>query len=87
LAIDDSASIFCARLIRGTMSMAMTVAPCARHSSSSASFCAGQKKEISVCPSRRRFVSSSDGPRTLMTTSAACHSASALDSTSTPAAL
>jgi hypothetical protein len=29
LAIDDSASIFCARLMRGTMSIAMTVAPLA----------------------------------------------------------
>ncbi len=38
LAIDDSASIFCARLIRGTMSIAIAVAPLDLICSSSASF-------------------------------------------------
>ena len=41
LAMDDSASIFCARLMRGTMSMAMTEAPVARAASKSSGFCAG----------------------------------------------
>ncbi len=41
LAIEDSASIFCARLMRGTMSMAMTVAPLSFASSISAAFWPG----------------------------------------------
>ncbi len=87
LAIDDSASIFCARLMRGTMSMATTVAPRSATSFRSASFCAGQKKLISVWPWRSSFASFSSGPRTLTSTSAAATTALASFRTSTPAAV
>jgi hypothetical protein len=53
LAIDDSASIFCAREMRGTMSIAMTLAPLDFASSISASFWPGQKNEISVLSLRQ----------------------------------
>ena len=53
-AIDDSASIFCARLMRGTMSIAMTVAPLAAARLSRSPFCAGQKNAISICPERQQ---------------------------------
>jgi hypothetical protein len=74
--MDDSASIFCAREMRGTMSIATTVAPRSAASFSIASFWAGQKKEISVCPLVRRATSDSSGSRTLITTSTAADSAS-----------
>ena len=70
-AIELSASIFCARLMRGTMSIAMAVAPLSLTLFSSSSFCAGQKNEISVWPSRSMSASASVGGRTLTTTSAA----------------
>ena len=40
-AIEESASIFWAREMRGTMSMAMAVTPLAFRLSSSSAFCAG----------------------------------------------
>ncbi len=40
-AMDESASIFCARLMRGTMSIASTVTPLAFSASSSSPFWAG----------------------------------------------
>jgi len=72
LAIDDSASIFCARLIRGTQSIASTVTLRAASLSTSSAFSAGNKNEISVAPSRSCATSSSFGGRTLRTMSA-CH--------------
>ena len=41
--------------MRGTMSIATTVAPRALTVSSSSGFCAGQKNEISVCPVAQRL--------------------------------
>jgi hypothetical protein len=85
LAIELSASIFCARLMRGTISIAMTVAPFLAAVSSPASLPPGLKNEIRVCPSRNRFSSVSVGTRTLATTSLAFHSAAAVLMISTPA--
>jgi hypothetical protein len=65
LAIELSASSFCAREMRGTLSMASTVALRAASCCSSSGFCAGQMKLTSVVPSRSRPTSSVDGPRTL----------------------
>jgi hypothetical protein len=73
--------------IRGTMSIAMTLAPLSLAMPRSASFWPGQKNEISTCPSRSFLASASVGGRTLATTSAAFHSAAAVLTTSTPAAL
>ncbi len=75
LAIADSASIRCARVMRGTASIASTVTLRAASRSSSSLFCAGQTKLISVAPS---FSSSTSclppaiaiGCRTFSTTSA-----------------
>ena len=85
-AIDDSASIFWARLIRGTMSMASTVMPLAFMRASSSSLAAGHTKETRVLPSGDASTSCIVGSRTLTTTSAALHSAAAESTTSTPAA-
>src|SRR6476619_2166897 len=51
-AIDDSASSFCAREIRGTLSIASTVAFLAASACSRSGFCAGQMKLTSAPPSR-----------------------------------
>ena len=59
LDIEDSASIFCAREMRGTASMASTVAPRAATCSSNARFCAGQKKLMRVLPVVSRSASCS----------------------------
>ena len=67
------------------MSIATTVAPRALAISSNSGFCAGQKNEISVCPSRRLSASETSGPRTLTSTSAAAITAAASGRTSTPA--
>ena len=81
-----SASIFWARLIRGTISMAMTVAPLDLASSSPSSLPPGLKKVISVWSLRSRLSSVSVGTRTLATMSAAFHSAAGVLMISTPAA-
>jgi hypothetical protein len=86
LAIDDKASIFCAREMRGTMSIATAVAPRALTTSSKSGFWAGQKKLIRVWPLRNASASGTSGPRTLTSTSAAATTAAALGSTCTPAA-
>ena len=56
-AIADSASIRCARVMRGTASIASTVTLRAASRSSSSLFCAGQMKLISVAPGFRRSTS------------------------------
>ena len=58
LAIDESASSFCAREMRGTLSIASTVAFLAASCCNSSGFCAGQMKLTSVPPSRSRPTSS-----------------------------
>ncbi len=85
LAVEDSASIFWAREIRGTMSMATTLAPLSLQVSSISSFWAGQKKLIRVWPWRSRSDSSFCGSRTLTTTSACSNTASMLSTIVTPA--
>ena len=86
-AIELSASIFCAREIRGTISMAITLAPLAAICAICSSFCAGKKNEISVLPSLNRFASVSFGGRTFAIVSAAFHKAAAVLTTVTPASL
>ena len=86
LAMEDKASIFCAREIRGTISMAITFAPLALAASMPSSLPAGLKKEISVFSFVSRFNSVASGARTLAMMSLAFHSAAAVLTTSTPAA-
>ena len=69
LAIDESASSFCAREMRGTLSIASTVAFLAASCCRSSGFCAGQMKLTSVPPSRSSATSSLPGARTLKTMS------------------
>src|SRR5919197_920166 len=75
-AIDESASSFCAREMRGTLSIASTVAFFAASASMSSGCCAGQMKLTSVAPSRSITTSSTSGGRTLKTMSAVTHSCS-----------
>ena len=86
LAMDDSASIFCARLMRGTMSMASTVMSLAFIFSSCSSLEAGQTKPIRILPSGAASISCAVGSRTLTITSAFFQSSAAEDTISTPAA-
>jgi hypothetical protein len=86
LAIEESASIFCARDMRGTLSIASTVAFFAARLFSSSGFCAGQMKDTSVCCSRMASTSSGPGARTLKTMSARDHTAAASGTTMAPAA-
>ncbi len=72
--------------MRGTLSMAMTVAPLRVSFSSNSVFWAGHRKLISVCPARRRDASSSSGARTFITMSAPDQRSSAESTTSHPAA-
>ena len=65
-AIELSASTFCAREMRGTLSIAMTVAPVAVSCSSSSGFCAGHRKLISVWSARSNEASSPSGALTFM---------------------
>ena len=58
-AIADSASSFCARVMRGTASIASTVSLRAASRSTSALFCAGQMKLISVAARLSRSASCS----------------------------
>ena len=85
LAIDDSASSFCAREIRGTLSIASTVAFLAASCCRSSGFCAGQMKLTSVPPSRSRPTSSPFGARTLKTMSDVAQSRALSATTSAPA--
>ena len=57
-AIELSASSFWAREMRGTLSIASTVAFLAASRCSSSGFCAGQRKLIRQAPSRSSSVSS-----------------------------
>ena len=94
LAIEESASSFCAREMRGTLSIASTVAFFAASCFRSSGFCAGQMKLTKVVnevvnevpPSRISATSSALGPRTLNTMSEADHSAAAVSTMPAPAA-
>ena len=86
LAIDDSASSFCAREMRGTLSIASTVAFRAASCCSRSGFCAGQMKLTSVPPSRSRPTSSRLGARTLKTMSDVAQSLARSSTISAPAA-
>ncbi len=86
LAIDESASSFCAREMRGTLSIASTVAFLAASCCSSSGFCAGQMKLTSVPPSRSSATSSAVGPRTLNTMSDIAHNPAPSATISAPAA-
>ena len=55
LAIEESASIFCAREMRGTLSIARTVTFFAARLCSRSGFCAGQMKLTRIWPSRMRL--------------------------------
>ena len=68
-AIADSVSIFCARVIRGTLSIAKTVAFFLARRSTTSRFCPGQINPTSQPPSRSRSASLSSGGRTFITTS------------------
>ena len=70
LAIDESASSFCAREMRGTLSIARTVAFLCASACISSGFCAGQMKLTSVWPWRIAAISLWLGARTLNTMSA-----------------
>ena len=85
-AIEESASIFCARLMRGIISIAMTVAPASAAAFILSSSATGEKNEISVLPLPSFFISASDGARTFAMTSAFFQSVAAVFTTSTPAA-
>src|SRR5947207_2263733 len=69
-AIDERASSFCAREMRGTLSMASTVAFFSASACISSGFCAGQMKLTKVVPSRISATSAVLGARTLKTMSA-----------------
>jgi hypothetical protein len=75
--VADSASMRCARVVRGTPSIASTVAFFACSFSRSSRFCDGQMKEISAAPSFMRAISSKSGARTFKITSASRHSVAA----------
>ena len=85
-AMEERASSFWAREIRGTLSMASTVAWRAASCCSSSGFCAGQRKQTSVAPSRIMPISRAEGARTLKTMSDLDQSAAAPGITSAPAA-
>ena len=69
LAIELSASIFWAREMRGTLSIASAVTPRSVRVFRSSGFWAGQMKLISVCPDRSMPSSSPSGARTFITIS------------------
>ena len=83
-AIELSTSSDCAREMRGTMSMAMPVTPCAASLSTSSGCRAGLMRLTSVAPLRSMAISSSDGGLTWKTMSA--DQASAADPIVAPAA-
>src|SRR4051812_16386005 len=86
LAIDESASSFCAREMRGTLSIASTVTCLAASSCSSCGFCAGQMKLTRTWPARIDLTSSALGARTLKTMSAPDQTDGASGTTFAPAA-
>ncbi len=86
LAIEESASSFCAREMRGTLSIASTVAFFAASACINSGFCAGQIKLTSACPGRIRPTSAVLGARTLKTMSARDHRLAASATISAPAA-
>ena len=67
--MDDNASSFCAREMRGTLSIASTVSPRPASLCMSSGFCAGQMKLTSVVPGLSDAISSGSGARTLKTRS------------------
>src|SRR5262245_16980819 len=85
-AMDESASSFCAREMRGTLSIASTVVFFSANRFMRSGFCAGQMKETSVAPGRMSPTSSGEGARTLKTTSDLAHSDAASAAMSAPAA-
>jgi len=85
-AIDESASSFWAREIRGTLSIASTVALRAASDFRSSGFCAGQRKLTSIAPSRSRPTSSAEGGRTLNTMSDVAQRRATSSTISAPAA-
>lgn len=86
LAIEVKASIFCARDMRGTLSMASTVILRAASARMSSGFCAGQMKLMRVVPGFMRLTSSRLGARTLNSMSHDCHSSAAFAAMRAPAA-
>ena len=69
-ACDESASIDCARLIRGIDSIAKAVTPADSSAWAISGSVSGWRKPMKACPSRRRPISSLEGGATLTTTSA-----------------
>ena len=85
LAIEDSASIFWARVMRGTWSIASTVTLRAASRSTRSLFLPGQRKLMSTAPGFSRSTSSALGGCTLSSTSASDHSAAPSAVTVAPA--
>ncbi|COX73094.1 Uncharacterised protein [Mycobacterium tuberculosis] len=71
MACDDSASITCAREMRGMASSANACTPAWVSAPIELSALRGARKPISVCPPRNRPTSAAVGGATLTTTSAA----------------
>ncbi len=86
-AIELSASIFCAREMRGTLSIAMTVAPVSVSVFKSSGFWPGHRKLINVWSERSLDASSSSGARTFNIRSDCSHSSPLVATMSQPAAL
>ena len=86
LAMLERASSFCAREMRGTLSMASTVALRAASACMSSGFCAGHTNDTNVLPGFMSVTSDSDGGRTLNTTSAPAHNSAAEPTMVAPAA-
>ena len=70
LACEESASIDCARLMRGIASMAKLVAPVAAIARTPSPLVSGPRNPIKVVPEPSRAVSPASGAATLTTTSA-----------------
>ncbi|MNC86431.1 hypothetical protein D3C83_20930 [compost metagenome] len=85
-AMEESASSFCAREIRGTLSIASTVTFRAASCSINCGFCAGQMKLTTVWPGRISSTSCADGARTLKTMSDPNQTRAAPSTISAPAA-
>jgi hypothetical protein len=84
-AIEESASSFCAREMRGTLSIASTVT-FSPASAAEIGFCAGQMKLTSVPPSRSSATSSLSGRADLEDDVGARHSCARSATISAPAA-
>ncbi len=85
LAIDDSASIFCAREMRGTWSMAMAFTLRAAMRSIRSLFLTGHRKLMSIAPAFSRSTSSAVGGCTFTRMSAAPQRAARSGTTVAPA--